>query len=117
MSDRELLEMAAKAAGLKILRDPDDLPRNCTGMHPTMSIFAAPVWNPRDDDGDSRRLQVKLRIQIEFCRTMGGKFTEVHAYPSGRGDCAGVAPLGEDDDAATRMAVLLAAAELGRQMP
>lgn len=100
MTDRELLEWAARAAGI----DPH---------------FAGPntprAWNPLTDDGDALRLAVALRMLIEPCRTMGGQFVEVHAYPSGRGDCAGIEPLGTDDAAATRRAITRAAAAIGKE--
>jgi len=69
-------------------------------------------WKPLEDDGTALQLAVKLRMHIEPARTMGGDFVEVHAHPSGRGDCAGIAPLGDDDNAATRRAIVEAAAKL-----
>lgn len=65
MTDRELLESAAKAAGIKALRDPHRVLRNCTGGDPAMNIFAAPPWNPLEDDGDALRLAVKLRLDVK----------------------------------------------------
>lgn len=111
MTDRELLEMAAKASGLE-LRWPSELdsdvgPRTWPALE---------TWNPLTDDGDALRLAVKLRMLIEPCRTMSGKFVEVHVYPSGRGDCAAGGPFGEDDMAATRRAIVRAAAAIGKGM-
>ena len=61
MDDRELLELAAKAAGFGIenflggreivRRDPDGQP-----------VY----WNPLKDDGDALRLAVKLRLNLNF---------------------------------------------------
>ena len=63
MSDRELLEKAAKAAGdinLPLLWvrefDGDLTPVNNRGE----------AWNPLTDDGDALRLAVKLRIGMVF---------------------------------------------------
>ena len=58
LTDRELLEMAAKAAGYVVDEDFDrtDI-RSTTG---------APVtWRPLDDDGDALRLAVRLGICVE----------------------------------------------------
>lgn len=114
MEDRELLELAAKAAGFVF--------NNCKidgalwGCFEGAPSQVSKPWNPLENDGDALRLAAKLRMYIEPARTMGGAFVEVHAHPSGRGDCAGVAPLGGDDNAATRRAIVLAAAEIGRTM-
>ena len=64
MTDRELLELAAKAGGIKVLRDPHGVWRNCTGLDPAMNIFAAPQWNPLTDDGDNARLEAELGLNV-----------------------------------------------------
>ncbi len=115
MTDRELLEMAAKAAGLKIWRWlASDTPQlECTTHQ------LGPVWNPLTDDGDALRLFTKL----SFCelyvsdigatvswRTYdgGGKCFKCDEYASKRtGDLS----------AATRRAIVRAAAEIGKAMP
>lgn len=54
MTDQELLEAAAKAAGYELgYVDGND------GMR------QRPEWNPLEDDGDALRLAVKLRIEVE----------------------------------------------------
>lgn len=55
MTDRELLELAAKAAGIK--HNPS-LSAACRGER----IW----WNPLADDGDALRLAVKLHICTLF---------------------------------------------------
>ena len=57
MTDRELLELAAKAAGIEIS---------------SWSIYGAyvgglegEVWNPLTDDGDALRLAVKRSISVD----------------------------------------------------
>ena len=112
MTDRELLELAAKASGIEY--------GTKRSTPPTPALYLGPSggwWNPLTDDGDALRLAVKLRINIEHCRTMGGKFVELHAWPVGRGDCAGVEAFEDDECAATRRAIVRAAAELGRNIP
>lgn len=59
MTDRELLEAAAKAAGIEIKPHPN----NKISPH---LIFASGGgnWNPIIDDGDALRLAVKLRLVV-----------------------------------------------------
>ena len=59
MTDRELLELAAKAAGIK------------TSLHKetdSLWIDGPRVWNPLTDDGDALRLAVKLGFLIEAAK-------------------------------------------------
>ncbi|RON17935.1 hypothetical protein BK660_21845 [Pseudomonas brassicacearum] len=62
MNDRELLELAAKAAGLELDWDVPDgaSPWVITGAGDERGPGAC--WNPLDDDGDAFRLAVDLRI-------------------------------------------------------
>lgn len=103
---RELLEMAAKAAGIVV---SDWLP----GSH-GFAIESAPGhvrrWNPLTDDGDALRLAVKLGLEVwtddaGFVRVMAREvFDVVVEAPSA------------DPYAATRRAITRAAAEIGRTM-
>ncbi len=106
-ADRELLEMAAKAAGLKLgewhgsgfwldLRDTPYGP-------------AAASWNPLADDGDALRLAVQLRMDI-FAH---GDSVETFTMRN-RIRASGTALLSPDPCAATRRAIVRAAAEIGR---
>ena len=95
-TDRELLELAAKAAGLKFSYQ-SEIARVSDGE-------AWWDWNPRHDDGDSRRLQVKLGIHITNSQT--------HAWASTLLFDATV-PFEKDPCDATRLAVLRVAAEVG----
>ena len=57
MTDRELLERAAKAAGVKYnFICPDGA--HCGDMNAMQDRF----WNPLTDDGDALRLAVKLGL-------------------------------------------------------
>lgn len=65
MTDRELLEMAAKAAGMT------DRKWSGSGMalmydpsRPETTGSIGPDWNPLTDDGDALRLAVKLGISV-----------------------------------------------------
>lgn len=115
MTDRELLELAAKAAGMetRICRATEQLRAR---PHGSGDLF--PLWNPLTDDGDALRLAGKLRINIEHMRTLKGDDFGVNCWPTGRGDCAS----SEDGDlsnyiGAVRRAIVLAAAEIGKGMP
>jgi hypothetical protein len=103
MNDRELLELAAKAAGRKILQDPHGRFRDCTGAHHSaMNIFSFPLWNPLTDDGDALRLAVKLRMT---------RIGEVWVI-----ERTSIAEWERDPQAATRRAITRAAAEIGKGM-
>lgn len=115
MDDRELLEMAAKAAGY-IVRWYDDT----LAYGPTFGIEVEPgnpcgfdPWNPLTDDGDALRLAVKLMLSV----TIGP--CEVQAVSiSGalRGEFPKEDAIYQDMGIATRRAIVRAAAEIGRAM-
>jgi len=62
MNDRELLELAAKAAGLEIKPEPF---ADGERLRASGDGYWWPVWNPLTDDGDALRLAVKLRLRVE----------------------------------------------------
>lgn len=107
MTDRQLLVLAAKAAGYVIESFTDDgawvyeagASKNADGEYP---IF---LWRPRHDDGDALRLAVRLRMDVTFNEM------DVFVFPPDGSD--GVSGLINVDDpyAATRRAILWAAAE------
>jgi hypothetical protein len=117
MSDRELLEAAAKAAGRTILQDPHGRFRDCTGAHHSaMNIFSFPLWNPLTDDGDALRLAVKLCLVVCVLRSIN--FTGVYLPAENIGGKYDITEPHKDDPlAATRRAVTRAAAEIGKGMP
>ena len=106
MSDRELLELAAKAINL-----PERGWMGPAFMYVKDNTFTD--WNPLTDDGDALRLAVKLEIAIN---PYAGKTVVAHNESGRLGhekwDCW-------DDDpyAATRRAITRAAAEIGKEMP
>lgn len=109
MSDRELLEMAAKAAG------NNRRYYKCSLTHEEGMINDDPdggMWNPLTDDGDALRLAVTCKIDVLQYAAQG-----VVAAASDT-DSWEVMELHRDDPlAATRRAIVRAAAEIGRAMP
>jgi hypothetical protein len=103
MSDRELLERAAKAAGIVVIRsrlqDPLNKDMLVEFSARNKGQIAGP-WNPLVDDGDALRLAVKFNL---WEPVMFGRRTEV-------------APDG-DIYAATRRAIVRAAAALADSEP
>lgn len=105
MSARELLELAAKAAGAKWTDYSDRTPDRWVIQH-TDGTWRP--WAPLTDDGDALRLAVKLRIVInprDFCVTVQAPLKPM------------LTEYGTDLDAATRRAIVRAAAEIGKAMP
>jgi len=99
MTDRELLEFAAKAAGI-VLEWQDDGWAHC--------LDTGREWNPLTDDGDALRLAVKLRMNVHLDSNM------VDVDPDGISWFSEA--YGDDPYAATRRAIVRAAAEIGRNM-
>ena len=104
MTDRELLELAAKAAGIEVIRWQDDgsaVYRNDNGA--LISWHPLAPWG----DGDALRLAVKLEMRLD----VGGKFSA--AYPS-KYDVA-LEHSDNDPYARTRLAIVRAAAQIGKE--
>jgi hypothetical protein len=116
-TDRELLELAAKAAGfhLEYLCDmPHMIVEEWSGdpsQHPEQRAIE---WNPLTDDGDALRLAVRLGIVVSGydCSAISGvRLNQGHQdWVYGDPD----EELG--DEAATRRAIVRAAAAIGEQM-
>lgn len=102
-TDRELLEWAAKAAGLDVEFMPLSGANLLSGPH-------AGLWRPLTDDGDALRLANKLWLEVRHVHGqahagMTGRFWKTESwFPDG------------DQDAATRRAIVRAAASIGQQM-
>ena len=113
MDDKELLTLAAKAAGYK-LSFYNGYAVNVTDFHPAQNVHGAKQGNPLTDDADALRLAVKLKLFVDLCypeKTCGW----VIDYESCI--CQTLEqPKGNDPYAATRRAIVRAAAEIGRSM-
>jgi len=103
-TDRELLEMAAKAAGIRI--EWDGPPDKWQPMYYEGKTYHA--FDPLTDDGDALRLAVKLEIDLWF--GCGGLSAHGLAMDTEE-------DYGRDPYAATRRAITRAAAEIGKAMP
>jgi len=106
MTDKELLEYAAKAAGLYIQRSRMDDPINrdflIRGEGIRNRYQKVYPWNPLTDDGDALRLAVKLGLLGQDGLFYGEKWR--------------IDLLATDRNNATRRAIVRAAAEIGKQM-
>lgn len=98
MTDRELLELAAKAAGYA-------LTKGSSGYREFLCKGGV-EWNPLDDDGDALRLAVRLDIQItppaHKSRGVWAIWNKHHRST--------------DPYSETRRAIVRAAADIGRSM-
>lgn len=103
MTDKELLELAAKAVGVSV-----KWVRNSGCFYYDNPETGHEVFDPLADDGDALRLAVRLGLQIDT------RYPETHVYGarSGRID----EHHRSDPFAATRRAIVRAAAEIGRNM-
>lgn len=113
MGDRELLESAAKAAGIGLISwtdvyDACDEITACFLIHP-----CAEPWNPLTDDGDALRLAVKLGLEMGFKRSGYGVWVN---QPWLNVQAAEDATMGYSIAEATRRAIVRAAAEIGKAM-
>ncbi len=118
-TDKELLEMAARAAGLTMgwRNDPD------YGGSETPCILDGEDfgcwWNPLSDDGDALRLACTLGLTVECdfhdsdtCTAMQTRGDIVADEQSGMvGEV-----IGAPEFAATRRAIVRAAADIGKSM-
>ena len=107
MTDKELLEFAAKTAGYDFITVEE---------HDTGDWIAAWKgresidWNPLTDDGDAFRLMVQLGMYLNI-------YTHsMHHTFAAAGGVSAEEPHGDDPEAATRRAIVRAAAEIGKGM-
>ncbi|EMD8986177.1 hypothetical protein VW608_005849 [Pseudomonas aeruginosa] len=107
MNDRELLELAARAAGYVVRWHDDTLTHGpAFTIEDPENPYVFKIWNPLTDDGDALRLAVKLRTSIFLasnntaCESVGDDYW----FDDGI------------DAAAARRAIVRAAAEIGKSM-
>jgi hypothetical protein len=111
MNDRELLELAAKAAGIAYIKPAEGYDGSlglAAGSHPMQTH----PWNPLADDGDALRLAVGLALWI-----FTPDIDDFKVHVRRRDDKETVAEKVLDNPlAATRRAIVRAAAEIGKNM-
>ena len=120
MNGRELLKLAAKAAGFGAQNPPDnphfwieaEYPKG-SGQHGALWNYVgysdtAELWNPLTDDGDALRLAIQLEMDVSF-GLCGAVIEQSHGKK--------IQELDDNDPyAAARRAIVRAAAEIGMNM-
>ncbi|HCE5959975.1 hypothetical protein [Pseudomonas aeruginosa] len=121
MNDRTLLELAARAAGIKARWFKVNQWRQVggnrmqTGQDDVFGTHHRKPWNPLTDDGDALRLAVKLGLTVDI--DLDESWTEIDYTADYQdkeireGHGGGTDPYG-----ATRLAIVRAAAEIGKSM-
>lgn len=99
----QLLHLAAKAVGIEYASTESS----------GLALIRGGYWNPRKDDGDSRRLAVALRLTCSWDKFDGAEYATATPPHTHQGyDCI----VKDDPNDAARQAVLLAAAAIGKEM-
>ena len=98
MTDKELITLAAKAAGV-----------GYADKEGKFVPFVPETWNPLTDDGDALRLAVKLRLVVDIDDEGGEAFVR-KPWCS---ECEITEAFLDDPYAATRRAIVRAAAQIG----
>jgi len=112
MTEREMIELAARAYGMRI---GDKDAEWFYSEHGTKGagLYAAWVrgggfWNPRKNGDDALRLAIALGLTVDCSRPSAGAPFKLHHF-----ECEGFT----DPYAATCFVITRAAAEIGRAMP
>jgi len=109
MTEKQLLELAAKAADLELANTKDGYPFWAGGVG---------IWNPLTDDGDAFRLAIKLGLDINNSWTIvnGDDNYPMATINVSFNEEIFFYELKESDPfAATRKAIVHIAAEIGRR--
>jgi len=137
MTDADLIELAAKAASINAVKDQNNVWRDCSGMPPAFNILDAKPWNPLANDGDALQLAVKLNmkinitfgyVEVQFEEDVHGSFVRSGIVDWSRQQAgkpvkppaqrenifSAFVSAGIDKNEATRLAIVRAAAEIGR---
>ena len=118
MTDKEMLEYAAKAAGIELWHE--DVFTN--GLTQKVSENGILQWNPLTDDGDALRLAVKLRLTVsrEDQGAVKAGWVADQRVPFTSDGCGPwywkewLKDHNWDPYAATRLAIVRAASEIGK---
>lgn len=111
MSDKELLELAAKAACIQIgayAEQIDSYYSEWDGQS-AYELTTGGYWNPLEDDGDALRLAVELKMSVTvFDDAVGIGINPDFGYRE--------YDISHDKNTSTRRAIVRAAAEIGKSM-
>lgn len=129
MDDYQLLRLAAKAAGIEVAGPVENFvaqidERTKGGLMIANDRGGHSAWNPLNDDGDALRLAVDLGMAVTQYPIYERPKHAVIAKQYQRGDMMREANPTEvleshngDPRAATRRAIVRAAAEIGKSLP
>lgn len=109
MTDRELLELAAKAGGLTVIGH-----RDIGVMIRSEACKSGFCWNPMIDDGDNARLESSMGFDVSWYD--GGVLVGPRSKP-GSAHFRYYSDHDGDKQAARRYAGVCAAAEIGKRTP
>ena len=104
-SDKELLELAAKAAGAEGVYHEQD---SSFGIGFKKDIVPSLWWNPLADDGDALRLMIRLEIKLIYFTGGVSANRSIHGFIADERS--------GDIMADARRAITRVAAEIGRRM-
>lgn len=120
MNDRKLLELAAKAAVIAIEYVPSATENiggslkkfKVNAWHGPYLLGTEIDWNPLTNDGDALRLVVKLRLTVDRSEVKDAVFVYCDYQDN---FVEALEEHGTDPYAATRRAIVRAAAEIGKK--
>ena len=121
MDEKQMLLMAAKAAGIEYDAEASK-PHPISGAFFGLwlvyrhepSEYARRYWNPLTDDGDALRLAVKLRIKFRYNEALGQGLAWTGGTPDFEAR-ANIEECGRNENACARLAIVRAAAAIGEQ--
>lgn len=113
MEDRELLELAAKACGIRL--EWDGHPDQWQPMFYEGKTYHS--WNPLEDDGDALRLAISLGLRVQILLHDKPERTRV-VFEDDECICSYTEFHGDRGAAeSTRLVIAHAAADIGISMP
>lgn len=111
MTDRELLELAAMAAGIHATLIDDELTPDGLYLNGERTPDNNKFWNPLNEDGDALRLFVKLQLDLRLWDRPATK-SQARVYIGDVEPFSIREEFGGDQYAATRRAIVRAAAAI-----
>ena len=109
--DRELLELAARAAGYALTQWADE-----DFIRAQVEEYRWPKWNPLTDDGDALRLAVKLELTVYPPQPTSAGYDKA-VCQNHEASIDAIVDATTDHYAATRRAIVRAAAAIAKATP